>query len=811
MRKPILCIMVKNEEARIRVTLDTAAQFIRHLVVYDTGSTDKTLEKIQEFIDETKLPYTLLEGKFVDYSTSRNFMLGEGEKLCEEGEFMMVLDSNDELTVSNPEFLEELEKVPKAVNGVMVNSYWEFSDERNIMSHIKFLMLRAKKAVRYRGRVHEFLMDNGVQFQSYYFLKGILLRQDRSFDDAKTQQRYKSDIENLLLDLEDEKEYVGRIYFYLGKTYLMLRDMPNAIKYLKLRVKYKGLGDDEEAHNAYMYLGMISLGEIAPKARGNSNPVLKLECARHIAKGIKYMLEAYHIVPRIEPVMHITKHYIEQEQWGNAYLYAARMCTLELPSHAHSFNMKVYIHTRWYFKSVICYNLQKYEEGLDAIAQIDVKKLTAQEITEYERVKTFYADLAMQPEVNQVSYRNEPLHTLGGVARPQDLVAASVCGSATNSQQLRHGEESSNSSTAVSAQHSQGAPCAVKQHKVLLACGCYWHKWDGNLAQSANGIGGSELVAIKNAEYLARMGLDVYFCCDCEKEITVNGVHYLPLIKYDSFIKANKIHTLYVYRLASMIRYENVQNVYLSMEDVTFVGNLSINTGIFRKLVCKSEWQRDLHAKQYENIKDMLTVVGNGIEPSRFDVANVPKAPCRFMYSSCPQRGLDHLLRMFPKIREFMPEAELHVFIDTKIVNYRDDTERIMKMCQDMKEMPGVVVHPKVAQDVLAVEMLKTSYWLYPTKFAETYCITAQEMQAAGALCIYYDLAALATTVGDRGIAITADPSDPANDHFYIDAVRQAYEKKIDVEDLIRRGREWALENSWDKMNSSIHSMIVSV
>jgi hypothetical protein len=50
--------------------------------------------------------------------------------------------------------------------------------------------------------------------------------------------------------------------------------------------------------------------------------------------------------------------------------------------------------------------------------------------------------------------------------------------------------------------------------------------------------------------------------------------------------------------------------------------------------------------------------------------------------------------------------------------------------------------------------MSSAEYWLYPTNFSETSCITAMEMLMSEVICIYYPIAGLNNTLGQYGIAV---------------------------------------------------------
>ena len=89
-------IMVKNESLRLMVTLDSLVGLVDSIVVYDTGSTDNTLEILRKFSEDTGIMLRLLEGHFVDFSTSRNTMLDFADTF-DDIDYLMFLDCNDEL------------------------------------------------------------------------------------------------------------------------------------------------------------------------------------------------------------------------------------------------------------------------------------------------------------------------------------------------------------------------------------------------------------------------------------------------------------------------------------------------------------------------------------------------------------------------------------------------------------------------------------------------------------------------------------------------------------------------------------------
>ena len=67
--------MCKNEEHIIGTVLEAVAPYIDYLVVADTGSTDRTLEIVQEFMDRTGIPGEIHVDEWIAFDKNKNLML----------------------------------------------------------------------------------------------------------------------------------------------------------------------------------------------------------------------------------------------------------------------------------------------------------------------------------------------------------------------------------------------------------------------------------------------------------------------------------------------------------------------------------------------------------------------------------------------------------------------------------------------------------------------------------------------------------------------------------------------------------------
>ena len=200
-------------------------------------------------------------------------------------------------------------------------------------------------------------------------------------------------------------------------------------------------------------------------------------------------------------------------------------------------------------------------------------------------------------------------------------------------------------------------------------------------------------------------------------------------------------------------------------------------------IVTLCEWHKQHFADSYTISDDKLYVIGNGIPNKVF--ASSPKIKHRFIYTSCFSRGIQTLVRIFHRIRERFPDAELHV--------YREIVPKYADFVRDCGQYDYIHFHGFVDNDKLQSEFARSDVWLYPTTFNETYCISALEAQRHSCLVICSNVAALQTTVCDRGVIL-----ESLDDDYVVDAVANILVDPGKMQLLRERGRQWAQQQTWD-------------
>lgn len=230
-----------------------------------------------------------------------------------------------------------------------------------------------------------------------------------------------------------------------------------------------------------------------------------------------------------------------------------------------------------------------------------------------------------------------------------------------------------------------------------------------------------------------------------------------------------------------------------------------------------SRWHCNHLARLYNVNREQLALVPNGIDLSRFDrsasgfpVEEHPRQQRKFIWSSSPDRGLDVLVNMWPQIREEWPDAELHVFYgwhsinkileiqpDHPLINFKIGIEEALD--EIGREAGGIYWHDRVGQDRLAQEMMTADMWLYPTYFMETFCITALEAQAAGAIPLVNAIGGMPELIANPVLKVHGWPNNVSFQKQYIERLKTIINLPNDLKASMRNtGRAHASTYTWD-------------
>jgi tetratricopeptide (TPR) repeat protein len=177
-------------------------------------------------------------------------------------------------------------------------------------------------------------------------------------------------------------------------------------------------------------------------------------------------------------------------------------------------------------------------------------------------------------------------------------------------------------------------------------------------------ISGSEFMAMNMAQEFYKLGYRVFIIGTIEdKKIGVNhegtykNIEYIDYKYFSEFASKYEIDYLIVSRFtANLTYYYNIKRVYLWIHDVLPIVDdnsqvIQHHKEKFKCIIAVSNWQKNNTMKML-NVPDKSIIVSrNAIYPERFLNKEVVKVPYRFIYTSCPQRGLDNLIKIIPQIK----------------------------------------------------------------------------------------------------------------------------------------------------------------
>lgn len=175
----------------------------------------------------------------------------------------------------------------------------------------------------------------------------------------------------------------------------------------------------------------------------------------------------------------------------------------------------------------------------------------------------------------------------------------------------------------------------------------------------------------------------------------------------------------------------------------------------------------------------------------------------KLFYGSSYDRGLDILLKMWPKILDKYPDVSLDICYGWDLFDkgYVNNPERMTwkeRISEEMKQQ-GIIHHGRVSKEKLAKVRQSCGIWVYPTYFAEINCITALDCQRDGLVPVTMDDFALKETVGS-GYKIGGDIYDKETQETFLHALiaLMGDEKKWEKES--QRAKEFSSQYDWDNI-----------
>jgi len=332
-------IMVKNEETSIATTINSTRGYMKHVIVYDTGSTDKTIDIIRDVCNKNGQILHLKEGTFEGFPQSRNVSLEFAESVPVK--FLLLMDAGDEFRCdTNPDtFIKQISTYPLDIG--TVKQIW------NEEQHTDIRFIRNRRKIRYNldYPVHEQVNITGsVGDLSPLFY----LYQCRVTHGGSTEKRYARDIELL-----SKAKPCKRNYFFLAQSYMSIDDYRNGYKYNILSI-----GDRYEETDATCY---SRAGYCAIKCNMSEKII-----THNLLMSVKITNE-----PVIDSYVYLLDYYLTNSMADKAIQYIDELASMTAPVSNKTVSYEFYEYKRWYLISIVCLTANReLEKGYDAIKRI---------------------------------------------------------------------------------------------------------------------------------------------------------------------------------------------------------------------------------------------------------------------------------------------------------------------------------------------------------------------------------------------------------------------------------------------------------
>jgi len=349
-------LMLKNEEKSIKQTLLSTREHLKHIIIYDTGSTDDTIEIIKNVCRRNKQILHIKSGSFVNFSVSRNESIKFAESIAPKHgiQYVVLMDAGDEFqcTGTKLQLMNVLKSniLPQHKYGIVKKQWLTL---QGTIEHFDVRFICVGKGCRYdiRYPVHETFA--GKTGENVIMLGELFtLYQNRLVHGESSSKRHERDIDMLLAAPRTKRNL-----YHLGQTYYDLKDFENASKYFLISLELVGekveynFDDMEDSH-------------VLSRA---------MNCALFLNKDFTIINDLFLKIQaisemNIESYILLFKYCVDNKLYDKASPYVSQLTKLSMSDTKGrcTVNERHYTYLRWYLITQVCMNTGDYLTALEA-------------------------------------------------------------------------------------------------------------------------------------------------------------------------------------------------------------------------------------------------------------------------------------------------------------------------------------------------------------------------------------------------------------------------------------------------------------
>lgn len=288
-------MIVKNESHCITRALDSVVNIIDHYMIFDTGSTDNTLDILYEYTSFLAISGNIEQCDWVDFSYNRNMALKAAQKTgCD---YVLILDADDMF------FCDK-----NALQNLDGKSNYLVEMRHGSLTFPQIHLVHKNDNCHYEGVTHEVLISNAPikHLENAYIQLGS--------DGYRRSNNIKTEDDIKLLQKSVDNKPSAREVFYLAQAYRDNNDLEKSLQYYTQRTlmgEYIG-----EIYNSYIEIGGL------------------LNRLQYDYKDIKQAyLNAHKISPnRCEAYCWLAQVANNHRHHEDAYNYATIACSIKKPA-----------------------------------------------------------------------------------------------------------------------------------------------------------------------------------------------------------------------------------------------------------------------------------------------------------------------------------------------------------------------------------------------------------------------------------------------------------------------------------------------
>ena len=787
LKRPTICLnmIVKDESHIILKTLQNICDKINidYWVICDTGSTDNTPEIIQNFFNSKDIRGELHFDKWENFAHNRSLAL---QYAYDKTDLLFIFDADDEI-VGNI-------ILPSQV----LNDEYHFKfGSKNGIGYTRVLLINNHKKFEFLSVIHEFIRNKegnsttSIIEGDYYIVSG------RSGNRNKDPNKYLNDALILEKAYEESIKKDGflsdRYAFYCANSYKDFGKYEDAIKWYKIVEKNKNQWD-QERYTSCLYI-YECYKELNQEENGFFYLVKSFLYDKQRVECLYYLL-VYYCCNNMHDIGY--NYYLNvKDFFENNYLKTNNLINkLFICSHKLNFYVP-------YYMIIIADKVKDYRCGINMFKIIFTKK---HELRNDFYIKNLLYNLQffIKDDLIDNDFINLTYSYIDFLTK-QNNMNLNDCKFLLNDVFKNNGfyfdkyfiKEVKNKNNKFTQKE------CIESNNILIYVGFSEKTWNYSYMLN-NALGGSE----KAVNYIANVlpkKYKIYVSGNVIEE-KFDNIEYIHLNKLNNLIDEIPFHTVIVSRYIGFYEMFQKCSFYksyiwahdtylfpygcdLKEEEILLKWNNYING-----CICLTDWHKNLFLEKYPILKDKITIINNGIDVNCFNKINI-KIKNKFIYTSRPERGLDILLNLWPNILQKIPDATL-VISSYEVFPENHDGISLLNL---IHKYPNSIKYlGKLTINKLYEEMTSSEYWLYPTTWPETSCITALEMLASQVICLYYPVAGLVNTIGDYGIQV-----ESGNEIQTILSLTK--EQKIEMRE---KGSDYANSCSWSNRAKQFDMLI---